>query len=262
MPAEVSVWAGLAGAAAGLAVLLFCRVPFRVRRTVSLRRFGSALLVVGAVAGWLLWPISGARLALVVILGMATLPVVGLLRRRRASRIAIAVSDRVIETTESLAAELTVGLPPGQALIRACESWPVLSSVVEAERLGADVPTAWRALAELDGARELRLVGAAWEVAIRTGGGLAEAMTRVAETVRANRATARIVGAELASARATARLVAALPLAALAMGTSEDAQPIAFLLTEPVGLACLAAGLAFGLGGLWWIEAIAAGVER
>jgi tight adherence protein B len=114
----------------------------------------------------------------------------------------------------------------------------------------------------VEGARELGQIAAAWEVATRTGGGLADAMTRAAESVRADRTTARIVGSELASARATARLVAILPVAALLMGTSEDAQPIAFLLTQPLGLGCLAGGLAFGLAGLWWIESIAAGVAR
>ena len=31
---------------------------------------------------------------------------------------------------------------------------------------------------------------------------------------------------------------------------------------EPVGWGCLALGLAYGLLGLWWIEAIADGVDR
>lgn len=214
-------------------------------------------------AGWLVRSATPEALALLVILAIAMIPVAALLRRQRKTRAEAEVGDRVLETTELLVAELAAGLPPGRALHHAAGSWAPLAPVAEAERLGADVPAAWRAIAEsTPGAGDLRLVGAGWAAAIQTGGGLADATARVATTIRANRASTRLIASELASARATSRLVAALPIAALLMGSSSESQPIEFLLTEPVGLACLAAGLGFGLAGLWWIEAIAAGVHR
>jgi tight adherence protein B len=172
------------------------------------------------------------------------------------------VSERVVEATELLAAELSVGLTARQALLQVAEGWPALGRVLEAERLGVDVPEAWREVSATPGAEDLRLVAASWAASTQSGGGLAEAMARVAGGLRAARATERVVQSELASARATARLVAGLPVVALVLGSGADSRPWEFLLTEPFGLICLAAGLAFGLAGLWWIEAIASGVHR
>ena len=69
-----------------------------------------------------------------------------------------------------------------------------------------------------------------------------------------------LVRAELASAQATARLVAAPAVATLAMSSGIGADPWGFLLHHPAGVACLGAGVALVLAGLWWIDRIAAGV--
>lgn len=203
------------------------------------------------------WAVASpvVAVALVVLLGGRAL-----WRMRRQRQDAAATADRVLETCELLAAELAAGQPPPRALARAASAWPVLAPAAEASALGGDLPRTLRELAVRPGAAELRLVGAAWEVAHRSGSGLAEALDRVSSVVRADRATRRVVESELASARATARLVAVLPVLVPVLGAGAGTSPWTFLVATPIGWACLAGGLALGLTGLWWIERIAAGV--
>ena len=176
-------------------------------------------------------------------------------RRRRAAR---SDARAVVEVCDVLGAELAAGRPTGAALATAAERWRPLRPVVEAFHLGSDVPDAWRELAsQRPGARDLRLVAAAWQVSHQTGHGLAHALSRTAHGIRTRQRTQRVVESELASAGATARLVSALPLVALLMGSGAGGSPWRFLLTTPAGLGCLLLGVLLLVLGLVWIERIA-----
>lgn len=257
----MSVTGVVAVAAAALAVLLAVgpRPRMAVPSTSRVRRgMGPAVLALAVVVGSLALP----TLAPLLVIGASFVGGVLLLVRRRVRRRNGALaSRRVLETCELLAAELTAGQPPGRALHRAASAWPLLAPAAESVDLGGDVPRVLRQLAHTPGARDLRLLAAAWTVAHRTGHGLADAVARCADAIRGAESTRRVVEGELASARATARLVAGLPLLALLMGSGTGGDPLGFLLGSPAGLACLAGGLAFGLAGLWWIEAIADDVD-
>ncbi|MDH2412588.1 type II secretion system F family protein [Nocardioides sp. CER19] len=231
------------------------------RPRLSLRRSTRPVLLPLLAVAALCFVAPPRVLALAVAVSAGALGAAMLWRRRAARLAAHRTGAALVEVCERLAAELAAGRPPGRALARAGAEWPLLAPVAEAARVGADVPDALRRAALTPGADGLRWVAAAWQVAHRTGQGLAGAVDRVALDLRAQQATRRVVDGELASARATAKLVALLPLAALAMGSGVGGDPWGFLLGTPAGLVCLGAGLVFGWVGLWWIEAIARGVE-
>lgn len=265
--APAAVTACLAAVAAALAVALL--LPPRPRVATARARGWQATpgrvvpAGVGVVALLLLAASLGPEaVALTVVLAGAAGATARLWAARRAAREAHRTSTRVLETCERLAAELAAGRPPVLALGHAAQEWSALSPVAESLRLGTDVAEAWRTVARQPGAGDLRLLAAAWQVAHRTGVGLAAAVDRVAVDLRAVRSTERVVRGELASVRATVKLVAALPLLALAMGSGAGGDPWGFLLGEPVGLACLAAGVTCALAGVAWVEAIARSVEQ
>lgn len=253
----------IAVACAGAAAALLVRAPARL--TGGLQRWralavGSAGAVAASASAW----VAGRPRLLVLglIAGAVAVVVARLWSRARRDREARERRARVVELCEALQAELSVGQPPLAALTRAASDWPVVEPAVRMGAAGGDVPVALREAATRPGAGDLRILAAAWQVAHRTGHGLADAVARVATELRAAEQTRRVVLGELASARATARLVAALPLLAWVIGGGAGGDPWSFLLGHPIGLACLAGGLAFGLAGWAWIEAIARDVEH
>jgi tight adherence protein B len=210
---------------------------------------GAAVVGAGAVA-----PV-GVVPALLLLGGAAA----GL-RLRRARAVAAArrlERSRAVEACGALAGELRAGRAPADALLAAADlavgpSRDALSAAAGAARLGGDAAAALRPPDGTAVPEVLHSLAACWTVCSGSGSGLAAAVERLEEGLRADSARRRAVEAELAGPRATAGLLAVLPVAGLLLATGLGADPVDVLLSTPLGLACLTGGLLLDGAGLWW----------
>jgi tight adherence protein B len=160
----------------------------------------------------------------------------------------------VTELLVGLVAELRAGRPTGLALAAAAQDLePVpCPHALAACRSGSDVAAALRRDAQAPGAHALQGLASCWEVAERSGAGLAAAVGRLAEGMRATAAIEAQLSGEVAAVRTSARLLAALPLLGLAIGQWVGADPLAWLLGSGPGRVVLVLGLGLqGLGMTW-----------
>lgn len=207
-----------------------------------------------------------------VLAGLAALPLVGRMLRRRAERAAASRrADAVATLCGTVAADLRTGRPPHAALGDAVEAarWPASPEfgeagrvLLSAARFGGDVPRALRESARLyAGAEGLAAVAACWQVAVDGGAGLAAALDRVAAALRAEADQREDLRAQLAGPRSTAVLLALLPVFGLVLGAGLGADPSKVLLHTPAGMACLTAGGLLEWAGLAWTSRIIRGAE-
>lgn len=223
---------------------------------------GSASSVVAAMGvAVVLVGLVGARMPravpLAAIVAGSALGVAHLVRRRRARVAAARAAEHVLAACEQIGADLAAGQSPAAALRSAAATWPELAEAAGTVDLGGDPVRALRTAAEVPGQEGLRAVAAGFALAEQVGAPLVPVLDRIVHGLRAARETAHLVEGELASARSTARLVAALPFGLLLLGRGTGGDPLAFLLTTPPGLACLAGGLILAGVGVGWIDALA-----
>ena len=188
--------------------------------------------------------------------------VAAMVRRHRSEAARRRRHDAVVGLCGVLAAELQAGLPTQTALARACGEWPEFSSVGRQVRLGADVPSVLRALADRPGGDGLRAIAAGWTVAAHSGSSLARVLDRLVEGLRDESAARAEIEAALEPPRVTARMLAVLPAFGVALGTAIGADPLSFLLKTAPGRLCLLAGLLLALAGIAWVERLAASASR
>lgn len=230
-----------------------------------------AMVLVGGAAAYFVGSPSGIRIARIrtVIVGparprslasrvndaLASGPTSVLQRLRRKARRADR-SDAISEACVIMAAELAAGRPPPLALHAAAQEWPELFTLPAGHaRIGQSAGPALRQAATTPGAESLVAVAAAWEVSERTGARLADTLLSVADCLRDEAAIRREVQAQLSTVRVTARLMAVLPLGTLGLfSLGNGGEPLAFLVTTPYGLGCLAAATTFISLGIAWVE--------
>lgn len=261
----MSRWLPVALAAAAVATLLGLPGPGRLRLE-ALRRprlAGLALpLPVGAglLVGLAWGPVAGA-LALV-----AAVVARRVLAARRADGQRARERGSAPDALATLAAELRAGRSPALALVEAAHAArgglaAALGSAAGTAELGGDVPGAL--LAGSSAVPEVqRSLAACWQVCSAGGSGLAAAVERLEEGVRAGQAQRRAVESELAGPRATASLLAVLPLAGVALAGALGARPMHVLLGTPAGLVCLTTGAALDALGVLWTRRLTAGALR
>ena len=199
--------------------------------------------------------VGGPGLALVATGAMVSAPVVAwqLLRHRQQARLEAALPGMV----DAIAAALRSGASLRQAVGEAGVATPGplgedLCRVVDATERGASLVGSlerWAGQRPLAG---VRLVVAALCLGAETGGAGARAVEGVAATLRQRLAARGEVRALATQGRVSAAVIAVMPLAFSALASVTDPRTSGFLLGTPVGLGCLAAGLALdALGALW-----------
>jgi len=207
------------------------------------------LLAVGLAApGAIVWAVPA--IALVGTVGW----IAGNGHRERAREIA---QDEVMRACQALAGQLRVGDVPARALAVVAADCEVLRPVAAAQAIGGDVAASLRAQARRPGCGGLAALARSWRLCELTGARVAEAATRVANSLRADMDAERRVAGELASARATGRLLAFLPALGLGLGFAGGGDPVAFLVGTMPGRVCLAAAVCLCCTGLIWTTVLA-----
>jgi tight adherence protein B len=127
-----------------------------------------------------------------------------------------------------------------------------LAAVVARAGRGLSLATALGQWSRHHPSPDVRLAGAALSLAASAGGAQARAVDGVAATVRERRALAAEVRAQSAQARLSAIVIGLLPVAFLLWAVATDGRTAAFLVADPIGWACLVAGIVLeALGALW-----------
>lgn len=202
--------------------------------------------------------LAGPRGAVLGVAGLLVVAVGGWLGRQRATaRAALRAQVDVARACQLLAAHVRVGQVPAVALAVTAQDCPVLREALQVHEVGGDVTMVWRRQAGRPGHGGLAELARAWQVSVRTGAPLSATLDQVATSLSSEESLRAVVAGELASPRASSKVMAALPVCGIALGYLLGGDPVGWLLSGPIGWACLIAGLLLASAGVVWIELLA-----
>jgi len=145
-----------------------------------------------------------------------------------------------LDTILRLAVLLSAGLGAAAAWRHLSEgAGAVARDAADAAAAGDDVAAVLR-----DAGEDWLDLAAVWAVAVAVGAPLADTLREVGTSLREARDVADDVRVALAEPLATARLLAGLPLVGVPLGAVLGFDTVGLLTTDPVGRACLGAGVA------------------
>lgn len=163
---------------------------------------------------------------------------------------------RAIDALSALVAELHVGTPAREALVRAASDVAdVCPRTVAAARFGGDVVAGIRE--DSRAVPVLRGLAAVWQVGEESGAGLALATAALLHGLRESEEMRRTLESQMAGPRASARMLSLLPVVGLLMGMLLGGNPLEWLLGSAPGRICLGGGIALNVAGILWMSRIA-----
>ena len=191
-------------------------------------------------------------------------PVLDPWRRRRLERRLAAQLPAILE---ELARSLRAGLSVTAAL-QAAGTTVASPGREDLADIGRALDSGVPAVAALDqwGVRRrhvpgVRLAAVALGTAAEAGSAVSQAIDSVADTLRSEQAVAAEVRSLASQAQASAWLVAVLPVGFGLVASAADPATLAWLVTQPLGRACLVGGLALDLGALVWMRRIVGSIR-
>jgi len=263
MIAISAVAAGLALAAAvevcgheELLSRLVVAAPSRHRsplhRSVRSDRVTVVVVIVAAIAGWVVWHVLGAALAVCLAVAVPHIK-----RRRADSRRAGMLEDQLAEAVTSLGAALRAGMSLSQAIGYVAEEGtePLASTFRRAsDRIGLgvsleDALDGWER--QTTGA-DARLVAGVLRIHRRTGGELPVVLDQLATTLDERRAAMQEVHALTAQARLSGAILGFLPIGFFLFLSITSRDQIDAAFRTPAGVASVVIGLTLqGLAFVW-----------
>ncbi|KAA9107570.1 type II secretion system F family protein [Microbacterium rhizomatis] len=156
------------------------------------------------------------------------------------------------DTVLRVAVLLQAGIAPSRAWAHLAATGDAVAAAVHADvGQGASVP---HAIAARGGS--WREIGAAWRVAEAVGAPLAENLRGIAAALRDAQESADEIRVALAEPAGTTRLMGWLPLVAVLLGGALGFDTFLVLLRNPLGFACLIAGIALVIAARRWSGAL------